>query len=57
VSVSLPACRPVVRNCPLDFAKIQVRVDSGGAGFWVRLVAPDATTAREDLRRAELVLG
>ena len=46
-----------MRNCPLDIAKISVRIDSGGAGFWVRLIAPDTATAREVLRRAELVLG
>jgi len=46
-----------MRDCPLDVAKIQVRVESGGAGFWVRLIAPNATTAQEVLRRPELVLG
>jgi hypothetical protein len=46
-----------MRDCPLDVAKIHVNVVSGGAGFWVRLTAPDATTAREVLRRAELLLG
>jgi len=46
-----------MRDCPLDVAKVRVTVQSGGAGFWVRLTAPDTTTAREVLRRAELLLG
>ena len=46
-----------MRDCPLDVAKVRVNVQSGGAGFWVRLTAPDTTTAREVLRRAELLLG
>ena len=46
-----------MQDCPLDVAKIQVNVQSGGAGFWVRLTAPDTATAREVLRRAELLLG
>jgi len=44
-------------NCPLDVAKVQVKVISGGPGFWVRLIAPDTATGREVLRRAELMLG
>ena len=44
-------------NCPLDIARVRVQVDSGRAGFWVRLIAPDARTGREVLRRAQLLLG
>ena len=46
-----------MRDCPLDMAKIRVKVEPGGAGYWVRLIAPDTTSAREVLRRAELLLG
>ena len=46
-----------MRDCPLDVAKLRVQVESGGAGFWVRLIAPHDAAAREVLRRAELLLG
>ena len=44
-------------NCPLDVAKVTVKVESGGTGFWVRLIASDAKTGQEVLRRAQLMLG
>jgi hypothetical protein len=44
-------------NCPLDVSAVRVKVESGGSGYWVRLIAPDAKTGQEVLRRAQLLLG
>lgn len=41
-----------MRDCPLDMAKLRVRVESGGAGFWIRLIAPNTQAGKEVLRRA-----
>lgn len=48
-----PAAMP---DCPLDVDAVAVRVDSGGTGFRVRLIARGPDEAKEVLRRARLLL-
>jgi hypothetical protein len=45
----------VMKDCVLDIDKLQVEVSSAGPGFRVRLIAPDAKTGQEVLRRAQLL--
>jgi hypothetical protein len=45
-----------MKDCAFEVEKVKVQVSSAGAGFVVKLVAPDTTTAKEVLRRAELLL-
>jgi hypothetical protein len=40
-------------SCPLDVPGLDISVRSAGPGFWVSLSAPDASGAREVLRRAQ----
>src|SRR5207248_2588583 len=42
-------------DCPLCVDKLQVEVAPAGPGFRVRLIAPDAKSAQEVLRRARLL--
>jgi hypothetical protein len=44
-----------MKDCAFEVEKVKVEVNSAGAGFVVRLVAPDTSTAKEVLRRAELL--
>ena len=44
-------------DCVFDLDKVRVRVESGGTGFWVRIIAADTQTGQEVLRRAELLVG
>ena len=44
-----------MKDCAFEVENVKVQVKSAGAGFVVRLVAPDTTTAKEVLRRAELL--
>jgi len=44
-----------MKDCVLDIDKLQVEVVSAGPGFRVRLIAPDAKTAQDVLRRAQLL--
>ena len=46
---------PGMPGCPLGVQDVAVQVKSGGAGFVVRLTAPDAAKADEILRRAQLL--
>lgn len=48
-----PAAMP---DCAFDVDDVAVRVDSGGTGFRVRIVARDTDRAEEVLRRARLLL-
>jgi hypothetical protein len=43
-------------DCVLALDNVRVRVDSGGTGYWVRIIAPDTRAGQEVLRRAELLL-
>jgi len=43
-------------DCVFDVDDVTVRVDPGGSGFLVRIIAPDADKAREVLRRARLLV-
>lgn len=43
-------------DCPLDIDRVQVEVVSAGPGFTVRLSSPNAKSAEEILRRAQLLL-
>jgi hypothetical protein len=43
-------------DCAFGVEKVRVDVSSIGPGFWVRLVAPDAKSGEEVLRRAELLV-
>jgi hypothetical protein len=45
-----------MRDCAFDIENVRVDVDSGGTGFWVRLIAPDTERGEEVLRRARLLL-
>jgi hypothetical protein len=40
-------------SCPLDVPGVDISVRSAGPGFWVSLSTPDASGAREVLRRAQ----
>lgn len=46
-----------MRDCAFDIEGVRVDIDSGGTGFWVRLIAPDTRRGEEVLRRARLLLG
>lgn len=46
-----------MKDCAFDINDVQVKVNSSGAGFSVHLIARDANTAKEVLRRAQLLLG
>jgi hypothetical protein len=43
-------------DCAFGLEKARVDVTSAGAGFWVRLVAPNTASGEEVLRRAELLV-
>jgi hypothetical protein len=45
-----------MRDCALDLSDVQVRVDSAGSGFSVKLIARDAKKAEEVLRRAQMLV-
>ena len=47
-----PAAMP---DCAFDLDNVRVDVLPSGAGFWVRLIAPDTKTGEEVLRRAQLL--
>lgn len=44
-------------NCPLDMQGVQVKVESAGPGFVVKLSAKGNDQAKELLRRAQLLVG
>jgi hypothetical protein len=44
-------------NCPLDMKGVQVKVESAGPGFVVKLSAKSTDQAKELLRRAQLLVG
>jgi hypothetical protein len=46
-----------MKNCALDLSDVQVQVTSAGAGFSVKLIAPNSEKGKEVLRRAQLLLG
>ena len=46
-----------MRDCAFDVENVRADVDSGGNGFWVRLIAPDTRSGEEVLRRARLLVG
>ena len=48
--------RTSTSDCALDLADLQVRVDSAGSGFSVKLIANDSNKAKEVLRRAQLLV-
>lgn len=48
-----PAAMP---DCAFDVDDVAVRVESGGTGFRVRIIARDTDNAEEVLRRARLLL-
>src|SRR5882757_1211734 len=48
-----PAAMP---DCAFDLSNVRVDVTSAGSGFWVRLIAPDAKSGEEVLRRAQLLV-
>jgi hypothetical protein len=48
-----PAAMP---DCAFDVDDVAVRVESGGTGFRVRIIARDTDKAEEVLRRARLLL-
>jgi len=48
-----PAAMP---DCAFDLSNVRVEVTSAGSGFWVRLIAPDAKSGEEVLRRAQLLV-
>lgn len=52
----LAKMRGGMANCPLDMKEVRVSVDSAGAGFAVKIVAKNATQAKEVLERAQLLL-
>jgi hypothetical protein len=43
-------------DCAFDLDKVRVDVTSAGAGYWVRLAAPNAVTGEEVLRRVQLLV-
>ncbi|WP_394827341.1 hypothetical protein [Pendulispora albinea] len=47
---------PSMPDCALDVASVRVEVESAGAGFKVRIIAPDTATGEEVLRRARLLV-
>jgi hypothetical protein len=40
-------------SCPLAVHGVNIKVQSGGPGFWVSITSPDDANAKEVLRRAE----
>jgi hypothetical protein len=48
-----PATMP---DCALSLEKVRIDVTSAGAGYWVRIVAPDTKSGEEVLRRAQLLV-
>jgi hypothetical protein len=46
-----------MRDCAFDVNDVQLKVDSAGAGFSVKIIAKDTSKAAEVLRRAQLLLG
>lgn len=46
-----------MRDCAFDVNSVQIKVDSAGNGFWVKLIAKDSDKAEEVLRRARLLVG
>jgi hypothetical protein len=49
-----PAAMP---DCAFDLTNVHIDVAPAGAGFWVRLIAPDAKSGEEVLRRVRLLAG
>jgi hypothetical protein len=43
-------------DCAFGLEGVRVEVVSAGSGFWVRLIAPNATTGEEVLRRVQLLV-
>jgi hypothetical protein len=43
-------------DCAFGLEGVRVDVVSAGSGYWVRLIAPNATTGEEVLRRAQLLV-
>jgi hypothetical protein len=47
---------PAMPDCALGVENVRADVTSAGSGFWVRLIAPNATSGEEVLRRAQLLV-